>query len=170
MKLVAAVAVMLHLGSAMEIARPLMTGLVPCIGRASIPHMWIEPHRALLVHTAQPDATRYCPLSWGWCPMAVPRQHAMDMVWQAMALLKRLTATLVVAFLRAIDPSTRFPKPKPPPLSILASSVGKEALVENRGRTATIKKTTRSGLFGAKQQPRRRTSISGWDALDKGFF
>ena len=48
-----------------------------------------------------------------------------------------LKAELIVA----LDPSSRFPKPKPPPLSLLAQSVGKEKLIENKGRKAKIKKT-----------------------------
>ena len=67
-----------------------------------------------------------------------------------------LKAELIVA----LDPSSRFPKPKPPPLSLLAQSVGKEKLIENKGRKAKIKKTRYV----------RVRRMDAFEAMDAGFF
>ena len=103
---------------------------------------WIEPHRYLFLYNVRPAATVRT-----WCSRCAQRQS-------------EVTSSL----LRVLDPSTRFPNPEPPPLSLLAKSVGREQLIENKGRKAKIKKTRRGFIRPQAQQ------LNAWSALYDGLI
>ena len=128
--------------------------------RAHAPTLF-EPTVSILFHRAQTASAlkRQNPEEWDWCPHL--RRTPRD--W--LSLARALWATLVANFLRMLDPSTRFPKPKPAPLSVLASSVGKETLIENKyGRKAKIKTSRRPPVM------LRRRNIDAYSALAEGLF
>ena len=125
--------------------------------RSPAPCAWIEPHRYLFLYHVRPTTTwRFCPPEYVWCPTEQPQP--LNRLQQ----LRETGAEFLAAMLTKLDPSRRFPKPKPPPLSMLAKSVGKETLVENKGRKAKIKKT-RTRFIRRTMSPRR---VDGWDALE----
>ena len=70
---------------------------------------------------------------------------------------------VVAGVLTRIDPSMRLPKPKKPALATLAQTVGREVLVENRGRKAKISKKKRRVSY-------RRKNRDGFDVMDSGLF
>ena len=91
----------------------------------------------------------------GWCPTTL-RQPRVSWWVRGWERGRQLLRSLTVRLLRSLDPSTRFPKPKPPPLSVLAQSVGKETLISNK--------------YGRKPKIKRIKKMDGWAALENSFF
>jgi len=123
---------------------------------------WIEPHRYLFLYNVRPAATvRTHPPSW-WCPGLRHSTTQRFSSWCSRCAQRQSEVTS--SLLRVLDPSTRFPNPEPPPLSLLAKSVGREQLIENKGRKAKIKKTRRGFIRPQAQQ------LNAWSALDDGLI
>ena len=139
-----------------------MLASVLALTAAAATSSWIEPHRYLFLYHVRPAATfRTQPPSW-WCPGLRHSTTQRFSLWWSQH--RQRQSELTTSLLRALDPSTRFPKPEPPPLSLLAKSVGKEQLIENKGRKAKIKKTRRGFIRPQPQQ------LDAWSALDDGLF
>jgi len=143
--------------------------LGPAMCRPSTPttvNMFIEPHFVTphrQVVYAPRTFTSPCTPHQKWCQADLRRLVALRVtLWLLVA--RRMSIDLLACALQRLDPSKRLPKPKPAPLSLLAQSVGKETLIENKGRRATIRSKAH------KRHVLKRSYLSGWDALEGGIF
>ena len=125
-----------------------------------------EPYRYLFIYRHPVTATwgpiDDCPPEADWCPSNMRQRVALRLrnFWRGVMLWP---SEVVAGVLTRIDPSMRLPKPKKPALATLAQTVGREVLVENRGRKAKISKKKRRVSY-------RRKNRDGFDVMDSGLF
>jgi len=140
------------------------TGLAPTINRPSA-RMWIDDRQLLFFSRlrAPPRTAPFCPPSDGWCPEMPHNNRVGEVLIKWWTRGRQLQQKIISTIIARLDPSSRFPKPQPAPLSLLAQSVGKETLVENKGRKAKIRR---------RRRVVRKSHIenNGWAAMEDGCF